>query len=349
MLFFACPLRHGRSLGQPSHDFRSIILAFFLLIALQIALVACGGAGSTPGQLPTGHPMTSPSPSSPPSRLYLSGSGAIDIFALPLTNGSTVADHIADTSFPQGMSFDPTHRLFVANRQLRNNGSVQIFTQPLANGAIPAFSLTTGTTVCVPTGCGNSAALDVAFDRAGDLFVVGSQPFIICPTIRCPELVTGGMFMEFIAPITSSSTPSVSSSGSGVPLLGDAIDHNGDLWIARSDGELVETNPPFGAGSGGFELAANTSGGVAFDAAGNLYVATAGGVDVYRPPFSSSMTRAFTISATLPQFLAFDQAGNLYVTAGSQMLVFTPPFSGATGPLITLTPPNAEFGIAIGP
>jgi hypothetical protein len=296
---------------------------------------------------------------STPSHLYFSDGlnpGSIRMFALPIAVASSPVATIAGDSGPAGMAFDASHRLFVANN---GTGHVQVFTQPITNGAIPAFTLATGHVVCAHGSCFSSGAIDVAFDTAGDLFVASRQPTsVTCdPTIGCFAAYRGEI-TKFAAPVTSSSTASFVITDPATLVTGVAFDGNGDLW-AINGAALEEYTPPFSASSvPAISLPIRPCCGVAFDSAGNMYVndGTAG-VDVFLPPFSGSMTKAFTISQTLTGFLAFDAAGLLYVTTfnqpgGDGVLVFAPPFNGASSPVSSLGSggglPN-QPGVALGP
>jgi hypothetical protein len=311
--------------------------AAFILTAVLFFGAGCG----------TNSAISPPPPLSPPTqppnrmRLYLSQGS---VFSLPITNSSIPVATIGANG--SGMAFDSTKRLFVAS-----NGQVQVFTQPIASGAVPAFNLATKLDVTA----------DVAFDATGDLLVAGRAPGLFRVCFKPTNCFTFPGFTQavrvFAPPIVGSSAPTFSLSGSGGPFVpvfayqGVALDPSGDLWVTAGSA-LSEYTPPYSAGSV-VALTTNEAGvGIAFDSAGKMFVAGSSGVDVFQPPFSAAMTKAFTINSAGPRYLAFDQAGNLYVTTqAGNLLEFSPPFSSVSVPSVALAIPGApsNSGVAIGP
>ena len=143
-------------------------LSAFLVAGTLLALAACSSSS------------TSPTPTPPPSfHIYTAdflNPGTVSIFTSPLSNASVPGGAFAGNNEPASMTFDSTNRLFVTNF---GSDTVQVFSSPIANGATPAFTLSTPAL----------QAEDAAFDPAGNLFVTGL-----------------GNIAHFTAPLTNAST-----------------------------------------------------------------------------------------------------------------------------------------------
>jgi hypothetical protein len=328
-------------------------LAILVLTATAVINVGCGTSSAqsplpppppafgsptpTPKPGPTSTPTPLPSPAS--THLYLSQGS---VFNLPITNASLPMATIGTNGL--GMAFDASNRLFVASV----SGQVQDFSQPIAAGASPAFTLATG--LCPHVNTFVCEARDVAFDPVGDLFVAGSTNGGC--NICLPWPLEAISF--FKAPVTSSSAGILLySQRIRGTMLGIAFDKSGDLW-ATDGTDLREYTPPFNCCILTPALTVVEPGvGIAFNGIGDMFVSGSSGVDVFQPPFTAAMTKAFTINAAQPRYLAFDQAGNLFVTtlAGGKLLMFSTPFSAASAPIVTLAIPGGDglAGVAIGP
>lgn len=331
-------------------------VGFCLLIGLSLV----GGCGGNGGSIQSViHSTTTPPEAA--GHLYVSdllAPGTIYVYVLPIIRGSAPMARIAGDGGPQGMAFDPTGRLFVAN-----TGGVQVFTPPIAGGATPAFVL------------GGGFAQEVKFDPAGDAFVVETESHPLgyewCYGFPRPRRVQIYEYRQdvgvYMTPITSSSSANFafpvtgwSDSGCyGFPSIpvGIAFDASGNLWVNKFS-IMAEYTPPFSAASLPNLSFANSGytgpgGDVAFDSKGNMYATGLTGVDVYKPPFTSSTAKAFTITTMpggVPDYLAFDASGKLYVGTGA-VDVYLPPFSGTSKPAISVLPGTDTHGkgVVVGP
>lgn len=303
-------------------------------------LTACHGGGNTvpPTNGTTFLPISKQIPAPAKARLYVSGGNGIKVYKLPITSKSNpVAVLKTGKGNATGMAFDPMHRLFAAN----SSKIIEVFTQPIINGAVPAFTLATA-----------GSANNVALDSAGDAVVAESY------ARGCPFCMFG--YIEvFAAPITSSSTVSFTLNG-GYATVSVAFNSNDNLWAELADYEASQPNGIQGYASPlrkghepikSFRLGHNYGPtGLAFDSGGNMYVPTRAGVAVYQPhPWRKTVTMKASVNEG---YLAFDAAGNLYVTTDSRKLLeFSPPFSASSTPIVTLDLPHGRgvAGVAIGP
>ena len=301
------------------------------------------------------------------NRLYISDGiatkvnpGTIKAYAWPsrvLINPSAT---LAGNWGPRGMAFDAAQRLFIANSGfgfVPHNPVVQVFTQPILDGAMPAFELRppvgSGCTRPPYSICDAGEISDVAVDAAGNVAVAELEGCYVC----------GWWYRQiglFEAPISNSSSQictlgyATGNYPAWVGYTGMAYDHNNSLWAGRTDGYLDKYQNPTCKTSPSFSLH-EWAADVKFDSTGNMYVARGvfpvsgpDNIDVYKPPFGPSMTKAFSINVLLPRYLAFDRRGNLLVnSAGSNVVVFTPPLTSASKPVLTL--PISVWGFAIGP
>jgi hypothetical protein len=233
-----------------------------------------------------------------------------------------------------------------------SGGFVDVYIQPIASNTQPAYSIAIPRS-CAEWRCGR--AQDVAFDRAGNLFVAADGYNEYCGLRGC-YIRHYGRLIGFAAPLSPSGIPRFTTNAYAGPLVGIAVDKSGIVWAVLANnlpGNLIAYPPPYD-GNHSYEVPANAMGGIAFDPSGNMYVAATDGIDVYMPPFSSSMTKAYTIAVTSPEHLAFDAVGNLYVTSRqssgvANLLEFAPPYSGSSTPIVTMSPPDGAVGIAIAP
>jgi streptogramin lyase len=253
-----------------------------LMLCVAAAIFAAGCNGSNGTIVP------------PPSQhIYVSdflNPGTIHIFGpAPISAASTQLGSFAGTNEPVGMRFDSAGRLYVANFSTTATGAIQVFNQPITNGATPAFSITfTG------------RPEDVALDMAGNLYV--ADPI-------------GGAVQVFSAPLSSGSTIAYAISNSTASVRGLAFDAAGDLFINNGT-NIVEFTPPFSSGSAP-HITFGTGGddhGIAFDTAGNLWVGNGMNMDVYTAPFSNAQTKSFSVVVgAFSDYIAFDRNNNLYV------------------------------------
>ncbi|MHB8365358.1 MAG: hypothetical protein ACYDEK_12360 [Vulcanimicrobiaceae bacterium] len=160
---------------------------------------------------------------------------------------------------------------------------------------------------------------------------------------------SAGNVLEYTAPFSSSSAPSVN------------VQIGGNIWGVASDSQYVAVedstgyiyifNAPLTSGSSPVAQFHQFQGGVGgaqllFDSNGNLYTGTQGSmVFEYSPPFSNASTPSKTINGDNTSFsLAMDYLGNLYVgnLGMNQMDVFASPYTSAP---TTVTAPGT-YGLA---
>ncbi len=274
---------------------------------------------------------TTPTPPAATQRVYASianGAGPIGIFSLPLSNTSAAVGNFAGTS-PFGMCVDSSHRLFVTSAVL--SAGIEVFDQPIANGAVPAFSL---------SGFGGFT-VDCAIDSAGNLYVADSS---------------GNRIRVFKAPITSSSTVDNSINPNSAPF-GVAVDPTGDLFVANLN--FIAEYSPFASGNNllaTFGTVFNNWG-LVIGPDGNLYVANGaanGEIDVYKSPFSNTSTpdHGLTIpGATIVYYFAFDASNNMYVSGieglTSTIWELAPPYTNAPVVTVIVSGSNTSGGVAV--
>jgi len=289
----------------------SLVRTKRLVIAIAALSVIEGcGSGATPGLPP-------PTPT-PPPRVYASiknTAGTLSFYSLPLSLASTAAGSFAATS-PTGMCVDGSHRLYVAGQT--SGGSISVFNQPIANGAIPAFTLASFGTNTV--GC--------AIDSAGNLYVA--------------DII--GAIRVFKAPISASSTLDHSITTSVASPYGVTVDAAGDVFVSNTTN--VTEYSPFASGNALLHTfgSIHNNWGLMIGPDGNLYVANGnanGEIDVYKPPFLNTSTPDHGLSvpgSPVLLYFAFDASTNLYVsgnTSTSMVWELAPPYTAA--PLVTLT------------
>jgi hypothetical protein len=213
-----------------------------------------------------------------------SGPSNVQIYSPPFTNSSTAGATIASgLNGPQGMAFDTSGNLYVAND---GNMTVVIYNPPLNNSSTPSVSISNG--VSNPTG--------VAFDSGGNLYVESSN---------------GNSLQIYHPPFSAASSPTVSiTNGINYPD-GLAFDSAGNLYVVNFGNNNVSIyNPPFSntsSPSASISNGVSNPQGVAFDSIGNLYVANRSGtVTIYSPPFSNTSSPSVTVSSGLnnPQGVA---------------------------------------------
>ncbi len=160
---------------------------------------------------------------------------------------------------------------------------------------------------------------------------------------------SAGNVLEYTAPFSSSSAPSVN------------VKIGGNVWGVASDSKYVAVedstgyiyifNAPLTSGSSPVAQFQQFQGGAGgaqllFDSNGNLYTGTQGSmVFEYSPPFGNTSTPSKTINGDSSSFsLAMDYLGNLYVgnLGMNQMDVFASPYTSAP---ISVTAPGT-YGLA---
>ena len=307
-------------------------LAPFFVAAVALALTGC----------PSNNQVMLPLPGAIPGTLFVSNdtnlSGVVTFYKLPLTSASTPAGSFTvPLASPDlvGICTDSSGRLFVPDF---HNKKVYVYTQPITNGATPAFTLTIG---------GTAGVEDCAVDSTGNLYVVSNSD---------------SKMYEFTAPVQSGSAVSRSVTSGMVTPFGVGTDASGNVYVSQSSNNTAYSS--YGAGNTLFATFGTNAAdwGEIVGPDTRAYVAngtTLGDIDVFTTPVANAQTRSshFTVPGTSSQavvYMKFDSSGNLYVTArtgitGSELVVLAPPFTGA--PLATLTSSNTDalYGVAIGP
>jgi streptogramin lyase len=259
----------------------------------------------------------------PPQTLFLSNgsvSGAIAIFALPLTTSSTATGGLAGAGFkPSGMCVGPGGML------LSMGGSAQVWLAPV-NGASSTFT--------IPIASGSA---DCAFDASGNLYIAQSGAVAVYPSFHQGSAAG--------TPITS---------GISGPI-GVATDPAGNVYVASLKTITIYSSLASGNALQHTLTGANGARGVKIGPDGNMYAAgfsDPAKIDVILPPFLNSSTFDHQLSppgAIFCTYMALDRAGSLYAvcvtgsTPFSAVYVYTPPYSGAPLELDTA----GAIGIAI--
>lgn len=154
--------------------------------------------------------------------------------------------------------------------------------------------------------------VDIAFDKAGNLYAANFGN----NTIEKFTLGGGGNLFA--------------STGLDGPT-GLAFDSAGNLYVSNGNGDTIEKFTPGGVGSVFASTGLNDPQGLAFDSAGNLYAANelSDTVEKFTPGGSASTFAGSGLN--FPVGLAFDSAGNLYVANSSPLADNIEVFSSTTG------------------
>jgi sugar lactone lactonase YvrE len=215
-------------------------------------------------------------------------------------------------SRPRGVAFNRVGNLFVTNTTFdgtTNQASIVKITPRGVQSTVATLS-------------GNLFGTGVAFDPAGNLFVMAGETD----------------FTGTIYKITPDGVISTFGNTTG-QAFGIAFDSAGNLFAASGTDQMIYKFTPDGARSVFVGPSAFTPNagpvGLAFDSLGNLFVSTESGC----PPLESDSILKFTpdgVETTfatdlmLPRGLAFDPSGNLFLTellcdtTGSDILEFRP-------------------------
>jgi sugar lactone lactonase YvrE len=290
-----------------------------------------------------------------------------------LTVGASASTQAGFDS-PGSIAFDSSGNLWVADTF---NNRVLEFASPFANGmqATVVFGQASFTShAAATTKSGMNAPTEVAFDKAGDLWVADSF---------------NNRVLEFASPIKAAGTPSfvlgqtdyASNLDGGQQSLSlpssVAFDKSGNLWTADElNNRVVEFASPLSTGTnatlslGQASLTLETSGGgkggltvpfdAVFDSSGNLWVSDSGNNRIleFAAPFATGMNASLVIGQAsfmtyangtsasglnFPAGIAFDSSGNLWVAdaGNSRVLEFNPPF--ANGMSASLVIGQADF------
>jgi sugar lactone lactonase YvrE len=209
--------------------------------------------------------------------LYVSNSG--DGTVSQVASNGTVSPFASGFTSPQGLVFDSSGNLYVAN---------------LSN-TVSKVPPTGGTGSTYFTGGSNQKFVGLALDSSGNLYLADSQTGQVVKV--APPGVTGTVF----------------SRGYNMPS-GLALDGSANLFVADQQTDKITKVPPTGGNGTVFvnNMGLNAPIGMAFDGSGNLYVANSATNSVLEVTPGGAVS-TFATGFSTPEGLAFDSSGNLYV------------------------------------
>ena len=218
-------------------------------------------------------------------------------------------------SFPQGLAFDTSGNLYVANA---DNNTVSRVTP---GGDVSTFA------------SGFSRPVGLAFDTNGNLYVANiilGTVSKVTPAGSVSEFASGffnptGLAFNFgnlyVASQDNNSVYIVQSTGTVISFVigafsapsGLAFDTIGNLYVANIGNNTVSKVNPFGDTVSTFASEFNGPIGLAFDNYGNLYVTNNGNNTISEVDSSGTIIDTLNLSNS-PLFLAFDSNSYLYVS-----------------------------------
>lgn len=348
---------------------RRLLLAAMLLAAP--ALLTFVGCGSGPGsvvQVP------------PPSTRFLlvadSFNSRVVLFDSPFSTSeaastvlgqdsfttSTQATTASGLGFPAKAIADSGGNIWVADTF---NNRVLEYKQPLTNGMAASVvigqSNFTSSNITAPTQSSLIDPFGLAFDAAGDLWVVDGNRRVL----EYVPPFTIGMSASLVIGQSDFTSDTQATTASGLNYSAEvALDADGNLWLVdQGNNRVLEYKAPFSTGQsasiviGQPNFTSSTSAttatgmnspyGITFDGSGNLWVSDNRNLRVleFTLPFSSGQAASlvlgqpnFTSSGVSgnpqvdvnnPEGLAFDGSGNLFVSepGASRVVIFEPPFN----------------------
>src|SRR5262249_49679063 len=198
--------------------------------------------------------------------------GGIAVYALPLTQSSTIAFTITEPSAFDA-AFDTAGDL-VADAQ---GGAISIFSQPVSGASTPSIKFQNGSAT------------------AGGQLVVTPAGTLIASF--------QGMSLDvFAPPLTNASTPATTISSAAVPnMTGIALDAAANLYVTSHAGFLALSPPPYATATVVTATVATTSYRKLAVSATQLFAASMtpapGKIDVYTLPLTASSKPAFSITS----------------------------------------------------
>jgi len=321
-----------------------------------------------------------------PPNVLSTGQAATGVLGQTAFNTKTTATTNLKLAQPRDVAFDAAGNLWVSDT---NNHRILRYDAPFTNGeaatgVLGQTLLTTKLFPSPPTASSLSSPREIAFDTAGNLWVVDSGNHRI---LRYNAPFTNGeaaaivlgqaSFITNLAP----ATPTASSLNSPRSL---ALDTAGNLFVADTlNHRILRYDATFTNGeaatgvlgqtlfttktTGITALKLNTPRALAFDAAGNLWVADQLNHRVlrYDAPFTNGEAAAGVLGQTLfttkvapapptasslnsPRDLTFDSRGALFVsdTLNNRILEYLPPFSNGQPAFAVLGQSNFITGTA---
>ncbi|MDA4136225.1 MAG: NHL repeat-containing protein [Thaumarchaeota archaeon] len=287
----------------------------------------------------------------PTARAFTNGQSAVTAIGQTNLTSSTSGLTQSTLSDPQGMVFDSSGNLWVADS---GNNRVLEFQAPLSTGESASIVLGEANFTESSIDCAYSSVITasclstpegLAFDKSGDLWVVDSGSYRILEftppftndenaslVIGQPNLTTGG---------NSGGTPTASNLN--LPN-GIGFDGSGNLWVADTlDNRVLEFTAPFSDGeaasvvlgqdnftsgvfanySSGCQLgqecptasSLTTPDGVKFDSSGNLWTAERGTGRIleFKAPFTNGESSSLVLGQA--SFTTWGDAGGFYCSA----------------------------------
>lgn len=256
--------------------------------------------GATRGAAPT--PLRASAAVPAEGRIFVANYDASDVTSYAFSDNGNAVPKVAisaNISSPQGITFDSSGNLWVANV-----GSVVEFAKSKLTQASAKPRIVISST---------DTFAGLAFDPRGDLWVDGYGSNTVVEYTKSQFTKSG------------SPKPKVTISGSDLSSpFGLAFDHSGDLWVGNEgSGVVVEYAKSQLAKSGSPTPKAKLSPGgaeaVAFDSSGDLWLATGAAASVVEYARSqlgaASPTEAVTLSGSFgePHGATFDSSGDLWV------------------------------------
>ncbi len=327
--------------------------AVHLLLFATAAALICGCRSSGSAFNPPGGHAGSGST----KHMYISESttsGAVLVYDMPVTSSSTPVATLP-LDYPDELFVDKQGRLFVPISGGTDEGIVQVYKTPLTSSSTPAFSLTVCDQDCYPEAVAEDSNGNVyvslpygepvcclaAFSAAS----IGSGTSVSSPSVIAPSNGTtfgypfglaidsgnnlfaadteaaGGSLLQFSTPLSATSTPTETVTGSTGYEYGVLVDSSNHIYVSN------------------------------FTACGS--------VSVFDEPVTSSSTPAFTI-AIYPGAecgtnhsvvgMAFDGSGDLWVTTFQNEVWEVPaPITASSTPQKVLSGLSSVWGIAFGP
>ena len=298
-------------------------------------------------------------------------------FDAPLTTGESASMEIGQSGFttgtcaisqnglcdPQGIAFDSSSNMWVADESNNNGGRVLEFKAPFSNGE--SASLVIGqsgftTNSCATTQSGLCAPQGVTLDQSGNLWVADYNNDRV---LRFSRFVSGEVASTVLGQSSFITNACATSSNSECLPIAATFDKSGNLWVSdSSNNRILEYKSPLVDGeSASVVLGQSTfttsacsttqTGlcnpfGIAFDKVGNLWVADRQNNRTlqYKPPFSDGESASIVIGQSsftsgacattqgglcFPIGLSFDKAGSLWIADNfnARLLKFAAPFS----------------------
>jgi len=348
---------------------RGLVLAAMLLaVPALLTLVGCSSGPGSVVQIP------------PPTTRFLlvadSFNSRVVLFDSPFSTGEAASTVLGQDSFTTSAQATAASGLALPAKAITDsdgniwvadtfNNRVLEYKQPPTNGMAASVVIGqpdfTSSNITAPTQSNLIDPFGLAFDSAGDLWVVDGSRRVL----EYEPPFTNGMSASLVIGQSdfTSDTRATTASGLNYPTE-IAFDAAGNLWLVdQGNNRVLEYKAPFSTGEpasiviGQADFTSSTAAttstgmnspyGIDFDGSGNLWVSDVRNLRVlqYALPFSSGQAASlvlgqlnFTSSGVSgnpqvdlnnPAGLAFDTSGNLFIseTGASCVVIFEPPFN----------------------